>query len=283
MPIPPFFCQKSNLQLARMTMEDYQIPILDLTLDAGGYGEVPVDQSHPLYHEPLVELRRLGLAGESYYARTDGANPPYGQTIDGHLQELWCRKSVAEKLAKVNARLEKTGFELYVLDAYRPIECQRGLWFFFSRKAALELPDASPGERRAHVLRFVSDPSQFDAADSRTWPTHTTGAAVDLTLRHRDTGRLAEMGAGFDEMSETSNSDYFERALAQGKIARDDERVRNRRILHAAMRAEGFVNYPPEFWHFDWGNQMFIRNLRAIGGDAPRSAWYGYVASPEGG
>lgn len=282
MPIPPLIATRAAYDWQKMN-EDFHIPILDLPLDAGGYSEVPVDSRHPLHSEPLVELRQFGLAGESYYARTDGANTPYGRPIIGHLKKLWCRKSVAEKLAKVNAQLNKIGFELFVWDAYRTIACQRGLWEFFSQKAAEAFPNASPAERRAHVLRYVSDASRFDPDDPRTCPTHATGAAIDVTLRHLGTGRLAAMGASFDDMGEAVHSDHFERALAHGKISIDDERLRNRRILHSAMRSAGFVNYPPEFWHFDWGNQMFVRNLLVLGGDAPRAAWYGYIAPPEDG
>jgi len=87
-------------------------------------------------------------------------------------------------------------------------------------------------------------------------------------------------------MSERAASDYYERALETGEVVPDDPRLLHRRLLHWAMCAEGFVNYPPEFWHFGWGNQMYLRNLAAntaaLGGDAPRAAWYGYACPPEG-
>ena len=255
-------------------------------LDAGGYGSVPVDAQHPLKPEPLVDLAEYGLAGENYYARTDGANAPYHRAIAGHVGGLWARRSVAEKLERVNRGLQDWGFRLFVWDAYRPPACQRGLWDFWWARARREHPGADDAEIRARVLEFVSDPSRFDPGDPTTIPTHATGAAVDLTLQHLDTGALAAMGAGFDEMSERAASDYYERALERGEIAPDDPRLLHRRLLHSAMRAEGFVNYPPEFWHFDWGNQMYVRNLAAnaaaLGGDAPQAAWYGYIRPPQG-
>ncbi|WP_170144458.1 M15 family metallopeptidase [Dichotomicrobium thermohalophilum] len=241
-----------------------------------------VDEADPRAAEPLVDLSDYGLAGKNYYARTDGGNAPYHRAIAGHINGLWARRSVAEKLVRVNRGLQEWGFRLFVWDAYRPAACQQGLWAFWWEQARQDRPDADDASIRARVLEFVSDPSRFDPGDPATIPTHATGAAIDLTLQHLDTGALAEMGAGFDEMSPRAASDYFERALERGDIAPDDPQLLHRRLLHFAMRAEGFVNYPPEFWHFDWGNQMYVRNLAAIGGDAPRAAWYGYVRPPEG-
>ncbi|MFP4538496.1 MAG: M15 family metallopeptidase [Dichotomicrobium sp.] len=258
------------------------VPLACCKLDAGGYGGVPLDPRHALHDEPLVSLSECGLAGENHYARTDGGNAPYRQPIAGHIEGLWARRSVAEKLVRVNRGLRDWGFRLFLWDAYRPVACQRGLWAFWWETVRREDPEADDAAVRARVLEFVSDPSQFDPDDPATVPTHATGAAIDLSLQHLDGGALADMGAGFDEMSPRAASDYYERALASGEIAADDPRVLHRRLLHAAMRAEGFVNYPPEFWHFDWGNQMYVRNLAAAGGDAPRAAWYGYIRPPRG-
>ena len=243
---------------------------------------MPVDESDPLGAEPLVELSGYGLAGENYYARADGGNAPYNCAIAGNVSALLARRSVAEKLLGVNRGLQAWGFCLFVWDAYRPVACQRGLWDFWWEQAQREAPNADDAAIRARVLEFVSDPSRFDPDDPSTTPTHATGAAIDLTLQHLGSGALAEMGAGFDEMSPRAASDHLERALERGEIAPDAPRLLHRRILHTVMRAEGFVNYPPEFWHFDWGNQMYVRDLAAMGGDAPQAAWYGYVRPPQG-
>ena len=194
-------------------------------LDAGGYGCIPLDARHALHSEPLVSLTGLGLAGENYYARTDGGNAPYHRQIAGSLSGLWARQSVAEKLGRVNRALRPWGFRLFLWDAYRPVACQRGLWDFFWAQARAEAPEADDAVIRARVLTFVSDPSRFDPDDPATIPTHATGAAIDLTLQHPDTGALAEMGAGFDEMSARAASDYFERALERGEIGPDDPRL----------------------------------------------------------
>jgi zinc D-Ala-D-Ala dipeptidase len=254
------------------------IPIVDWPSNAGAYHGVPVDLDDARAADPLVRLGDLGISGESFYAREDGDNWPYRAKIEGSLRHLWCRRLVAEKLRRANQFLETKGFELYVWDAYRPIACQTALWGFFYGQTP---QDASEADRRTFALKYVSDPTRFDRRDPTTWPSHSTGGAVDLTLRELETRELCDMGARFDEASPISHSDSYERLL-QSAPAEDVARIcNNRRLLHFAMREQGFVNYPLEFWHFDWGNQMYIHNLRLLSGSEPGKAWYGYIESPE--
>ena len=261
-----------------MIVLDRPIPVFDEASTAEDYHNVPIDAHDPRYREPLVDAREYGLAGENYYARTDGGNPPYRAAIRGSIHDLWCRQTIATMLATVNERLSVHGVELFLWDAYRPIACQQELWEFFEAQALRQSPDddAVVGER---VRPYVSDPRQFDPHNPQTWPVHATGAAVDLTLRDRKSRELIDMGSGFDEMHPKSNTAYFERLLIQGRIAADDVRLRNRRLLYWAMRSEGFTNYSYEFWHFDYGDQMHVMALRQLGEDAP-NAWYGYVPPP---
>src|SRR5207302_536494 len=127
----------------------------------------------PRGREPLIPLELVGVAFESYYAKTDGKNPPFGRPIEGSRQDVWLRKSVAEKLARVNELLRPFEAELFVLDGHRSVACQQGLWNFFYRKAKQLNPTGSEQEHRAYARQFIVDPVAFDEADSRTWPAHT--------------------------------------------------------------------------------------------------------------
>jgi D-alanyl-D-alanine dipeptidase len=61
----------------------------------------------------------------------------------------------------------------------------------------------------------------------------------------------------------------------------DDPRLLNRRLLHRAMTEEGFLNYPLEFWHYDFGDQMYVLHAGLLKlPDAPKTAWYGYADAP---
>ena len=264
-----------------MDLLDYTIPVVDWVTDAGAYKSVPVDHNDLRFNDPLVCLSDFGIGCESFYARSDGCNWPYRRRIEGSLAKVWCRRLVAERLQVANAFLLAHEAEVYVLDAYRPLATQVGLWSFFWNQSADAMPGATDAQRRAYVLRYVSDPTRFQPRDPTTWPVHATGGAVDLTLRSLETGALLQMGAAFDDMQEASRSDALERALLKHEINGDHAALRNRRLLHWAMSEAGFVNYPFEYWHFDWGDQMFVHHLAKSGKDTTKKAWYGYTPLPQ--
>jgi D-alanyl-D-alanine dipeptidase len=260
---------------------DHQVPITSAQMFSSPYSEIPIDNNDPRGREPLIPLESVGVAFESYYAKTDGKNPPFGYAIEGSRQDVWLRESVAEKLARVNDLLRPFDADLFVFDGHRTVACQQGLWNFYYAKAKQLDPSGSEQEHRAWVRRFVVDPGSFDEADSRTWQAHTSGAAVDLTLRDSVTGELLDMGANFEEDTDTSTSDYFERQFAAGHIDENDVRLQNRRLLHWAMTREGLLNETAKVvWHYDWGNQIYVRASRAFLPDPPQAAWYGYIAAP---
>ena len=261
----------------------YKIPMINGLPNTGGYHKIMINPRYLNYQEPLVRFCDYGIAGENFYARTDGKNAPYYKKIEGSVETIWGRKTVAEMLTRVNGRLKPFGVELSVWDAYRPVSCQRGLWDYFVEQGRRNKPGASAEELKEYVLNFVSDCSSFDSNDSRTWPVHASGGAVDLTLRDLESKELLDMGVGFDEADEKTYSDAFERKLAAKEIDEKDPRLWNRRLLHWAMTEEGFINYPYEVWHFDYGDQMYVLYAGLMGKpNAPKEAWYGYIESPEG-
>lgn len=261
------------------------------------YHNVPVDRDSPLFREPLVDALRNGVSGESYYARRDGFNPPYYRPIIGFSQEgearraptgIWCRKTVCQKLQQANEILKPYGVELFLWDAWRPIEIQRALWQYFIEEAHHKLKTDNPQRLRAYAGKFCSNPESFDPINPHTWPTHSTGGAVDLSLRRRDSGELLYMGGTFDDASPDSYTDYFEPKLSTKKVSCTDASAelesssgidarRNRRLLYFAMTKAGFVNYPYEWWHYDFGTQMAAANS-TTGTSAPAvHALYGYT------
>jgi len=263
---------------------DHQVPITSLQMFSSPYSDIPIDRNDPRGREPLIPLESVGVAFESYYARTDGKNPPFNQAIEGSRQDIWLRKSLAEKLARVNQRLQPFEAELFVHDGYRTVASQQGLWNFFYARAKQQNPNGTDEDHRAQARQYIVDPANFDESDSRTWPAHTNGGAVDLTLRDSISKELLDMGACFEEDIPANVGDYFERQLAAGLIDESDVRLQNRRLLHWAMTQEGLLNETAKvFWHYDWGNQIYVRASRAFLTPPPKAAWYGYIAPPEGG
>jgi CubicO group peptidase (beta-lactamase class C family)/D-alanyl-D-alanine dipeptidase len=129
------------------------------------------------------------------------------------------QRPAAEALVRVHRKLADSGYGLLIHDGYRPWYVTKMFW------------DATP--EKDHI--FVADPSK----GSR----HNRGAAVDLTLYDRKTGKPITMVGGYDEMSDRSYPDYLGGTSLQ-RWHRD--------FLRRAMEAEGFTVYEAEWWHFDY-------------------------------
>ena len=243
------------------------VPIVSDDLDARSYHDIELDVLDPRASEALVDIGSYGIAIVPYYHLSDGSNPPYRRRVDGSLPRIWCRESLIPMLQSANDTLSKHRVELVVFDAYRPISAQRGLWAWALQKVAADHPGLQQAELEALTSQYSSDPRRFNPDDATTWPTHSTGASIDVVLRDLDTGEQLDMGTAFD--------DHFERELRAGRIAPDNTALFNRRLLYWAMTSAGFANYPSEYWHFDFGNQMYVLNSRTEPG-SPSRAWYGY-------
>ncbi|MGE3510195.1 MAG: M15 family metallopeptidase [Vicinamibacterales bacterium] len=230
--------------------------------DTAEYRTIPVDLASKHNAEPLVSVEDFGVASDPYYWRSDGTNPPYYRRLPGSDPVVRVRASVARRLAAVNRRLMPHDVELVALDGFRSLTCQRALWSHFMRQARRAAPGIPLARLERSVLRYVSDPRRFSADDPRTWPTHLTGAAVDVTLRTRSTRELVFMGGVFDDASAISHTARYERTDPHNSLSSILAR-QNRRLLYWAMMAEDFVNLPTEWWHFDWGTQLWALSRRA--------------------
>jgi D-alanyl-D-alanine dipeptidase len=252
------------------------IAILDQVPTTAQSASVPIDGGDPRAQEPLVDLRQKGILGRAYYAVADGSNPPYGQAIEGAIPALLVRRSLAEKLLAVEQGLKPYGLRLYVYDGFRPIATQLGIWTFMRRHIEAAMPGASVAAIEAETAKFASDPRAFSPSNPASWPIHSTGGAVDLALARED-GSLLDFGAGFDEMTPAAATDYFERQRAAGAIGERDSRLLHRRILYWAMRDAGCTNYRHEYWHYDFGDQMYVLSLQALSEAGPAKAFYPYA------
>jgi zinc D-Ala-D-Ala dipeptidase len=165
----------------------------------------------------LVEIVRLDptirLDIRYATARNFVGRPVYRQA------RAFLQRPAAEALVRVNRTLRRRGYGLVVFDGYRPWHVTKLFW------------DLTPADRK----EFVADP----ARGSR----HNRGCAVDLTLYHLKTGRQVEMPSAYDDFSERAHINY-----AGGT----EEERRHRDLLRAAMAAEGFSVYEPEWWHYDY-------------------------------
>src|SRR5258706_5900526 len=233
-----------------------------------GYRAHPIAAGSDAHNEPLVDLHDLGIAGENFYY--SHRNPPYWRRIPGSTQSLAVRRSVGEKLKRVNARLEAATLELYVFDAWRPRAVQEyfhGHWMPSELKR--KRPELSGEALRREVELYWAAPTR----DASSPAQHATGAAVDLTARWIGAEQLW-MGSLFDEVTPLGHRDRFERLDATTLSFSDEEARANRRLLHWVMIEEGFCGHPDEWWHFSWGDQMWAKLTGAP------EAFYGPAEAP---
>lgn len=251
-------------------------PIPDLSeacLRRKGSREHRLIFSHELSFEPCVHIGQYDIAGRAYYHQPED-NPPYHHRAPGSIPQVLVRRTVAEMLASVNERLRRSGVELYVFDAYRPVRVQD---YFFLEWMPSELrerhPDWSQDAIDAETRNYWGRGSREDGTvDPFSPPFHATGGAVDLLLRDIRTGGLIHTGSFFDDFSQASSTDFYERlALVKNLDAWEVEALLNRRLLYWALVEQGFANNPKELWHFSYGDQLWA----AI--TMEREAFYSFV------
>ena len=176
--------------------------------------------------------------------------PAYSKLgIPGAVAECHVRPEVHRRLLQAARNLPK-GLSLVILDAWRPWRVQQYLYETLFEAIRAQHGDLGDERLLERTREFVSLPSRDPAAPSP----HLTGGAVDVTLCDEN-GLQLEMGTAFDEAVPASHSDYYER---YAPIDDTQRRARdNRRLLHHAMSKAGFTNLPSEWWHYDYGDQLW--------------------------
>jgi zinc D-Ala-D-Ala dipeptidase len=188
------------------------------------------------------------------------------------------RQGVVSRLQVAQTLLQQAepGWRIKVFDAYRPVEVQQFMVNHTLAELAqtrhLILETLSPQEREAllqEVYQFWALPS----LDPATPPPHSTGAAIDVTLVNEQ-GQDVNMGSPIDEVSPRSYPNYF----AEHQSAEAQQYDHDRQLLADCMIKAGFQRHPNEWWHFSFGDQMWVWLSNP---DAPLgsiSAQYGRVS-----
>lgn len=233
----------------------------------GDFFSVPINKKNPKYKEKLVDLKKYGIVGVNYYHSS--WNPPYYQSIPGSLPRLLARKTVAEKLARINKKIVNSGLEIFIFDAFRPLAVQE---YISSKWLPRYFRKIYPHKNQEWRLKKIS--KYWPTCEGENIPPHLTGGAIDLTLRHRASGQFLEMGTIFDDIDLHSRPDYFEkspRISLTAHLAKE-----NRRVLFNLMKSEKFVCHPNEWWHFSFGDQMWaflLKRPHAFYGSSLNKKW----------
>ena len=173
-----------------------------------------------------------GIAVDLRYATPDNF---VGRDLYSPIDCAWLHRDAAAALEKAMAWLaaHRPDHHLLVLDALRPQRVQQQLW------------DALQG---TELLGYIAEPSRGSI--------HSFGMALDITIVGPD-GRELDMGTGFDDLSERSHPALELALLEKGEIT--EAHVAHRRLLRDAMFQAGFFGINSEWWHFDYGDRVLVR------------------------
>lgn len=186
------------------------------------------------------------------------SRPVPGYTVG----KIICTKEAAQSLAKVNQALNQQGYKLVVYDGYRP---QRAVDAFFTWSL-----DVNDQQAKTRYYPTIDKKDVFDLDYVAKKSTHTRGSTFDLTIIPIDqklkpitlekrilsngeeipflNDNTVDMGASFDLFHEVSHHDT-------PLITTQQTTMRN--ILRAAMKKQGFTEYPTEWWHYTLSNEPY--------------------------
>jgi D-alanyl-D-alanine dipeptidase len=154
---------------------------------------------------------------------------------------FYLREGVLERLIEAQAQLP-AGLRLLIVEGYRAPGLQRRYFENYAARLRAEQPGWTGEQIRSAASRFVSPPEIAP---------HSAGAAVDLTLADPD-GRELDLGTRMNATPEESAGACYTDAAGISDQART-----HREILARALTAEGFVNYPTEWWHWSFGDRYW--------------------------
>lgn len=246
------------------------IPLYDSRAkDVWEQANVAFDFHRPESNEPMVSVAEKGLLVCPMYAGSKQDRPETLRNVPAESQVL-LRVSVVERLVRMQEALRPFGLQPLVLDGHRSLAVQGRLWNEFYLQVARKNSGLTHSEIRALTSRYCWDPDRWDIRDPFTWPVHTTGGAVDMTLRTLGQDEPLSMGSSFDDPAPISHADYFEQLLVKDRSSdalnsSDLLALHHRRVLHNAARSVGFTHYWAEWWHFDFGTQLFARASAVLG------------------
>jgi D-alanyl-D-alanine dipeptidase len=166
--------------------------------------------------------------------------------------ECYLRKGVAERLRSASQSLP-SGVRLMIWDAYRSVAAREKMHARYVGELTVEHPFWSEARIMELADKFIANPRKICL--------HATGGVVDVTLCD-DSGKVLEMGSPLDSFNKESetNSEFISDAAKE-----------NRTLLKRCLNSREFVNYPPEWWHWSYGDSYWAAAMER------EFAEYGYV------
>jgi D-alanyl-D-alanine dipeptidase len=184
-----------------------------------------------------------------------------GRPLPGYeAPECILRQEIASALKRAQAQLAAEGLSLKVYDCYRPTRAVRAM--------AAWAHDGRSAQPTRRFFPALQKSSLFGLGYIASQSQHSTGLAVDLTLIRAGTGQGApfDPSASYGACTATASGrspdnsidmgtgyDCFDVKSHTGAAGLTAEQRQWRRKLVSVMVAQGFHNYPREWWHFSVG------------------------------
>ncbi|PSF05520.1 D-alanyl-D-alanine dipeptidase [Marinobacter fuscus] len=175
------------------------------------------------------------------------------------------REGVVARLEEAQQKLP-SGLQFRLYEGYRNPKIQQMLFDGQLRRMKGENPSWDASLCYAEAAKLASPLRTFEGVP--IIPPHSTGGAVDIEIidatgKPLDFGmELSDWDAVPPEICATQSNNIT------GTVAN------NRRLLVEILAAEGFVNYPREWWHFSYGDQYWAFATARV------QALYGSVQEP---
>lgn len=205
--------------------------------------------------EPLIDAAGGGLI-------TYGPPPECPETAPFY---RLLREGVVARLEQAQRRLP-SGLQLRLYEGYRNPRIQQMLFDGQLHRMTRENPSRDASWCYTQAAKLASPLCTFEGV--RIVPPHSTGGAVDIEIINND-------GTPLDFGMELSDWDVVPPDLCATQFDEVTDAVaHNRRLLVETLAAEGFVNYPREWWHFSYGDQYWAFSTARV------HALYGTVQEP---
>lgn len=157
----------------------------------------------------------------------------------GKQRVFWTREGVAKKILNCGKALDKIGVVLNIEDAFRPSGVQEGL---FLRRVKMILADHPEW---VEEWDKVWAEARSKTAISPLMAGHKSGAALDITLKHKKTGEPFPLGNKYPEGGPKVAMHYP--FVTQEEWA-------TRQLFSLTMEMGGLRMYPYESWHASSGD-----------------------------
>lgn len=211
------------------------------------------------YHQiPIIECGEPLVAIPLDILSVESPHPYLKLGADyGGISPYYLRQSVIEALIQAQKNLQAThpGWYLHIFDAYRPVSVQQFMvdYTFTTcvESQGLNKDNLTPSQIET-IYEQVHQIWAIPSLNPNTPPPHSTGGAVDLTIKD-STGLVLDFGSSIDELSPRAHPDYY--LDKNDSFSQQYQQLRD--LLLEIMSQAGFLRHPGEWWHFSLGDQMW--------------------------